>query len=448
MKHRWRLMASTACAALGLAGPVPAQNTSLPETPPAISRETANTVSLSLQDALDRALKHNPDLLAARAGLGGYRGRLTHASRWLPANPRLELEAGRRETGNGDSTDKGLRLSQEIWIAGQRGLGKAAASARLDAATQRLDYLRTSVLARVRSAYLRMLLARESVSTAERARDLTARLHRYAGKRFEAGGTTRLVVNTTRIGKARAEVALARARQDRVDARLALIDLLALDAATTTLELTTPLDLRGFTLPRLEPLLDDAVQRRRDLRAAAREVVAARNELALSKRRLIPNLTVFGFSKSEEGADISGLGISMPIPVWDARSGENRVARSRLEQARIERDDLRRRVRAEVLNALNAYRAAGQQLAAFGEDILTSAEDNMRLTEQAFRAGRMGAPAITGAQSALIETRQQYLNTLKDAIEAAARLERATGGLVTLNEAGADRAGAKGDVRS
>ena len=150
-------------------------------------------------------------------------------------------------------------MSQEIWIGGQRGLGKAAASARLTAAEQRLAFLETSVRARVRLAYLEALLARESVETAERAETLTGKLYQFASQRFQAGAATQLILNTARIGAARARAALVDARRDHKRARLALMELLVMDPESARLRLTSELSLDRFNLPSMGPLLGDCL---------------------------------------------------------------------------------------------------------------------------------------------------------------------------------------------
>lgn len=221
MKQPLLWMASTACLAVGIAGPLSADDFRMEVIQEKTIARDAGTspVSLSLNAALERAMRNNTGLRAARAGIRGAEGRLRHAGRWLPTNPEVEVETADREKNGDTSDDRGIRLSQEIWIAGQRGLGKDAAEAQLSAAERRLTYLETSTRARARRAYLDMLVAREAVDTAERAAELTDKLHRFARKQLQAGASSRLVLNTARIGAARAEAELAAARRDFARAR-------------------------------------------------------------------------------------------------------------------------------------------------------------------------------------------------------------------------------------
>ena len=72
----------------------------------------------------------------------------------------------------------------------------------------------------------------------------------------------------------------------------------------------------------------------------------------------------------------------------------------------------------------------------------------VRLTEKAFRAGSVGAPTLAMAQDDLINTRREYLDALREAIGAAAALERSTGGVVALREAGTEQLKNTGDSES
>lgn len=407
------------------------------EHDPNASDSETQPLSLTLSEALDKAAQNNNSLRRARAEVVAREGKLDHARRWFPSNPSVSVSQGDREFNDGTvEQDSAIRLTQEIRIGGQRGLGKNAAQARVSAAEKRLAFLESSVRARTRKAWLRMLVERKAVDTAKRALELTDQLHGFAQKQLEAGAGSKLMLNTARIGKGRARAQLARARRDYEKARLALSEVLA-ENPERVIQLEGELEIGQVKLPEMDPLLRDALNRREDLAAAAREVVAAREELALSKRELIPNLRVFAFQKEEgDRADISGLGVEMPIPVWHWRGGENQQARARLKQAQIARDEMRLRVRKQVLSAMTDYEAARARLKAYGQSVLASAEENMKLTEEAFRAGGVGAPALTTAQDNLMNTRRDYLDALREAVRAATALERATGGLVALRAGG------------
>ncbi|ROO26322.1 hypothetical protein SAOR_11230 [Salinisphaera orenii MK-B5] len=392
---------------------------------------------LRLDDALEWAQQYNPAVRAARIRIERRSGEVTDADVPVPSNPRLELEAGRRRQPQRSSTDIGIRISQEFWIAGQGGLRERAARDTLEAARGDYDFLVASVRARTRAAFLSVLVAEEAVATAERVVDVNRRLSAYARKRLEAGAGTRIETNAADIGHQRARALLAEARDQATRARLQLKDRLAIDPSRR-LAIAGDIGFEDLTLPDRDTLLARAIRRRGDLDAAAARVAAAGEQLSLARRRLVPNLTVFGFYREEAGgrgdggADITGGGVGFELPLLDRHAGDREIASAELAAARLDQDTLQREVRLQVLSGISAYRGARESADALGSAVLEAAEQTLELTRRSFAAGKVGAPAITSAQNNLIDVRRDYLDALNALIAAGTDLERATGGLVVM----------------
>lgn len=389
---------------------------------------------LSLGDAIDEALQHNTAVRIARARVEEERGNKRHASRWVPTNPVLEVETAEREAPDNTSTDLGIRLSQEFWIGGQGGLAEASAEALLSASRSRLRFLEAAHAARTRRAFLSLLWAQQSVATAERLVEVNREFATYARKRLDAGKSTAMELNTATIGQTRAQAELADAKRDQNRARLALADMLSRDP-TAPLRVTGTLQPWSLSLPPETELLNKSVQQRQDLIAAGQSVEAARRELQLSRRQLIPNLTLFGFYEEEENAEITGGGISLPLPILHRYGGERQVAAARLQQQQLAEEELQLAVRRQVLGAIADYQSAADRIALLGEQTLARAEENVSLVQQAFRAGKVGAPAVTSTQDNLIAVRRSYLTALHDLVVAVTDLERASGGLIQVTTA-------------
>ncbi|MBY8965000.1 TolC family protein [Algiphilus sp.] len=393
---------------------------------------------LDLNQALDWAERNNPTLISARIGLRQREGALVHAERAVPANPQLGLEAADRDPRDGSaSTDIGIRLSQEFWIAGQGGLRQRAAQARLSGDEADLRFLQVAMRSRVRAAFLDAVVAERAVATAREVVAVNRDLADYAQRRLDAGQGTRMEANVARIGAGRARALLARAQSERAQARIRLRELLAL-APDAPLQLEGRLRPTAPEMPDKQVLIERAVAQRDDLAAAASRVAAAREELQLARRQVIPNLTVFGFYQEEEGARIAGGGVSLPLPVLHRYGGERQQAIAGLDAARLDRETLERQVRLQVLSALSGMQAARQRVQAMSDEVVAAARENFALTQRAFQAGELGAPALTTAQDTLINTRRDHLDALRELVATGTELERATGGLIALGNAPAN----------
>ncbi|MDT0618399.1 MAG: TolC family protein [Salinisphaeraceae bacterium] len=396
---------------------------------------------LTLNQALSWAGQYNPTLRGARIELRRSEGVLEHADVAVPSNPQLQLGTAEREGPSGaTSTDIDIRLSQTFWIAGQGGLREDAAKSRLSGAQSRLDFLGSATFARVRAAFLQALVAERAVATAEDVLQVNRDLENYAKRRLEAGKATRLEANTARIGLGRSQALLAQAENRQAQARLQLAELLAVDPAKS-ISLQGRLNPAPLELPSQAQLLQRAIARRGDLAAAAREVSASQEELKLAHRQIVPNLTVFGFYGEEETNEITGGGVSFELPLLHRFGGERKQAQAELDAARLERDVLQLTVRSQVLSAVADYEAARQRVAALSDEVVDAARQNFELTQRAFEAGELGAPALTAAQDTLINTRRDYLDALEALVNAGTDLERATGGLVVMSNTSAANSG-------
>lgn len=363
-----------------------------------------------------------------------FDGAYEHASVPVPNNPRLSVESYEEERPGGQvDSDISISLSQELWIAGQGGLRRNAAGSRLRAAEQRLDFLTSTLAARTRAAFLRALVAREGVESAQQIVAANRNLTDFSERRLEAGEANQLEVNIARIGLGRAESLLAQAENDFAQARLLLAELLWLDPAQN-FDLDGELNPGELEIPDQGQLMNRAVDRRGDLAAASELVIAAQEELKLANRQLIPNLTVFAVTNSDVNIDREVLaGVSFELPVFHRFGGERKQAAAQLDQALLEQDSVHLAIRGQVLSAMAFYRAASRSLTAVSEEVLNSANDNLELTRTAFEAGEVNAVALSTAQDVLINTRNEYLQALNDLVTAGSELERSTGGILIMS---------------
>ena len=77
--------------------------------------------SVTLEQIQRAAMADNPVVRAAEAEVEEARGRLV-AAHTYPYNPEIWLEGADRDGPDGSTTDRGVTLSQQIQIGGQRPL--------------------------------------------------------------------------------------------------------------------------------------------------------------------------------------------------------------------------------------------------------------------------------------------------------------------------------------
>ena len=409
----WALSRVLACCLFLAAGILPAQEVA--------ERE------LTLEAARAEALAANADLRAASARVEEARGRLIEA-RTYPHNPDLELELGDRDGTEGSSSDRGVGLTQELELAGQRGKRTAAAREELAAVEADLARLRREVLAATEIAFVQALAARDLLAVAESDVELTAGLASFEERRLEAGAGTQLDLNLARAASGRAQNRRYAAEVAWLEERARLAKLVGADPVAPPLPIgDLPLD--AVLLRPLEELAAQALGRRADLEALRREVARAERIVELERALAVPNLRFGAFSRREEGDDVVGGSLSMAIPLFDRNQGRRAEARAALSSRSAELLGGERGALREVAGAYARASAASRALAALEGLVVGTLEENLRLLQQAFEAGKVNASDVLVLRRELVEGRREQIAVAEERAIAVAELEVAIGGV-------------------
>ncbi|MFP3940921.1 MAG: TolC family protein, partial [Thermoanaerobaculia bacterium] len=155
------------------------------------------------------------------------------------------------------------------------------------------------------------------------------------------------------------------------------------------------------------------------------EAGAARRALARSER--MPDVTAGLRAGREEGDDIVGLGLTIPIPLFDRNQGAVAEADAELAGARAELAVTDLAVRREVAAARARLVAALEALEAAESLGLAALEDGLELVERSFDAGKIGSAEVILFRRELVEARRQSVEARVEAFRAAVDLAVVTG---------------------
>ena len=399
----------------------------------------AAVVVLACADALaetpealvKQALQRNPELNFFVAEIGAAKGGLRTAG--TIRNPELSSEFGyknSRENAGGSSGDGAivaLSFSQTLEYPGRIALRKAIANHDLAIAQLHLEQFRLTLAARVRTlAYGISSAHQKSLATREVAGRFQA-LNDVLAQRPAAGVTPQLEAriidaNTLTFRREEREAALA------IATALAELNQLCGRAGDAPLKITAG-DVK-FSTASLPRLLTAARTNAFDIRIRQVEFAQQGIKVALSKNERFPAISIGPFYSMENAIDReqrAGVGVSVPLPLWDRNVGNIATSKARQQQAEaslaMTEREVERRVtqNAAILAAKRAEieHLRGDELAKFGD-----------AAEAADRNYQLGAVPLT----IYIETQKQYLELVgtltelqKDALQAAQELEILTG---------------------
>lgn len=392
---------------------------------------------VSLGEALAYADRHAPGVQVARHRLGLGHAAMRAAEPLLPANPQVEVAVGPRFRPGERAADIEVSLQQTIDIAGERGLRMEAARRMQRRLHAELAQVRWQAHCAVHTAFHEALIARERARAAERLLGFQERLLEIAQRRLQAGDTSPLPVRLAEGETAQARVAHIEAQQAHEAARLRLAEAMGWPAAhppepAGTLDPPRP-------APSPEELAALARHHQPALHALRAESAEAGARLDLAERATWPRPTVgIGVAREGMGADDSETvvmgSVGIPLPLWQRNQGARGEARAALAVAQAQAQAFEQQLDTRLARAAGAVDAAARRVAVYGQEILPTFEDNLRMLQRAYELGEIDILQVSVARERFLRIQRDALDAYADYFAAVAELEAVVGADVWPDE--------------
>ena len=151
-----------------------------------------------------------------------------------------------------------------------------------------------------------------------------------------------------------------------------------------------------------------------ELAFAVAKVKQDQVQLERERREPIPNITVRGGVgyNYETQNPVAGVGLSLPIPVFDRNQGTVRqaaadLARSHAEVTRVQLDLQRR-----FADAFTRYEIGREQVENFRDQVLPKARKSVELYEEQLKARRAAFPQVLVARRTVYQLNEEYNKSL------------------------------------
>jgi outer membrane protein TolC len=423
--------AALLCVAFPLRGQVgqaPPRGMTAADTAVAIHLDTA----LDLADVIQRALDASPDAARAQAdvrtarseervSVGEYLPSLAANSSMLRSNVVTEPVGVPLSPGAPNSYTAGLAASVDLFTGGRRGADRTRALADMNAAAANDVNQRFAVTLDAERAFYETLRAADLVDVAKARVTQGGQGLRYAEDRVRAG-------TATRSDELRAQLELTGGRQQLVAAldtlQTAAYALGRLVGANGAVGAKRPASLEPRALAlgdsdvvRLAVASSPAVQ-------TARAIEAANAAATKSARTYyVPDIKVTGGYNWANETPIVGairpgwaLSVGTSFPLFNGFVREDAVTRAdaATEVAHVAALDATRQARAEAARLLGALNFAQQNIA-LAEEAVGSADEDLRVQSERYRAGisteldqLTSQLALTQARLGLVAARFNY----------------------------------------
>jgi outer membrane protein, heavy metal efflux system len=379
--------------------------------------------ALTYEQALDRARRRAPLILAAQDRIGEARGRLLGAKILLRENPLLELSAGPRYREGSDLIDAEIGISQSFELGGRRGSRIAAAQADVDREAASSQNTARQLLRDVATTFWQAVAAGEQVQLARSADKVANELSESMRKRYEAGDITVLDLNVARTAAARTRVQLREAEAEKVRALGDLRIFLGMDVA---MPLAVEANLAEPEHYDLDRLTAEAIKRP-DLEATAAELRQAEAEIHFGRGSAWPDVALGFRYGRDEGSTIARGGLTFTLPVFSRGQELRATGESRATRLRRELEAGRLAVVNEVKTAFEIHKRKAEAAAELRQNGVQLLDENEVLALRSFEEGEMNLLDLLLIRRDAFETRLLYLGQLLETRLAAADLEAKAG---------------------
>lgn len=392
----------------------------------------AATNQVLLDDLVNEALGKNPELNFYRAEIAAAKGGRKSAGAW--ANPEVSAEIGQKRVKDssgallGEGTAWSVSVNQTFEYPGRLSLRKAIANRDIQLAELGFAQFKLALAARVRTLGYNIFIVQEKLAASREVADRFQALTGVLVQRDPAGVTP---VLETRIIEASTITLQRQASAATIAAQSALLELNQLRGQPPGAAVRVGgAQLNFRQAPALETLLDSARTNAFELRIRQMELEQQGFKVSLAKNERYPSVTVGPFLSQENAGDKEtriGLGVSMPLPLWNHNTGNIETAKAREQQAQTSLFVTQREVERRVTENALALQVKLAEMGKWRADSVQKFSEAAELADRHYRLGAVPISTYVELQKQYLEAIAAILDTKKEALEAAQILELLTG---------------------
>jgi outer membrane protein len=419
------------------------------------AQEGPETLTLTLEDAIELALQQNPFFMATREKETQARS-LVRASvsmflptlnaqgqdtldeklfvlefpSFIPGEPpqRISIDFTK-------NYQMSLAFSLPLFAGGRLVSGYKQANYNLQASRETVRLSEQETIFDVKRSFYGYLLAREFSAAAQEALDLAEKFRVNVKNLYEVG-------MASRFDLLRSEVQVANLRPQAIKAKNS-VDVAELGLKTIVgIDLETPIAVKGeLAAPPLDTetggAIEQALGQRPELRQIDYQRRMAGEMLKIARGSALPTLAIGGnYSFWADGLNFRkgawqnfyAINLSLTIPLFNgfesrARIGQSKALIRELEWTRKGLSDM---IAFEVRQAVLNYSQARETLLSQEQNV-GQAREAVRIAELNYAEGLATNLDVSTAQVALSQARTNYSQALYDCVISQAQLEKAVG---------------------
>ncbi len=398
------------------------------DSPPSPS---TNAIPVALEALVVDVVEHNPELNFYRAEIAAAKGERRTAATW--ANPEVATTLGQKSVHGGGMSAEGVAWSvsvqQTIEWPGRIPLRKAIANHQMQLAELGFAQFKTALAARTRTLAYNLFAAQEKAAAAQEVADRFQQLREVLVQRDPAGLTPLL---ETRIIEATELILKRKSSEATLVTQAAILELNQLRGVPWTQPMKMqPTPLAFSAAPEMDALLGAAQTNNFELQMRRAELEQQGFRVSLAQKEKYPAFTVGPSYASEragsERQGIIGIGVSMPLPLWNRNKGGVETATARQKQAETSLYVTQRDIERRVVERAITYQTKLGEMAKWRAESIEEFRKAAELADRHYRLGAVPIATYVELQKQYLEAVDALLDTKREALEAGQEIQRLTG---------------------
>lgn len=383
--------------------------------------------AVTLDVAVDRAIRHSPAVQAAFFEIEAKRGEAAQAS-YRP-NPELALDVenflGSKANSGFDAAEETLSLSQTIELGDKRLMRLRAAHLDTSAAAWDFEAARVAAGMRAADAFIDVLICQMRIDVMSRFVGVTEKTLQAVDKQISGGSAVAVDRDRAKIAVAKAEAALATEKARHASARRSLSVLWGSERPLFERASGT---VSGGGVPSLESIRSH-IEQHPALARWGDEIARRAAVVDVERSKAIPDVTVgMGvrrFNENDSGALVAS--VSMPLQVFGGNQGSIAAAEQRLQKADFEQAAARGDLMGTLVEAHGALSVAATQRDYQASRVMPAARSAFDRSKAAFEQGKIDLMGLLDSQRSLTEAELEMVGAEAEAAKWRIKLEMLVG---------------------
>lgn len=390
-----------------------------------------------IEAVVAEAVERNPSVIAAREHYEAQ-GKMPIQAATLP-DPEISLQqltvGGPKPFEGYETSDffyTGFGATQEIPWPDKLRLRSDAASRDADIAKQQYEEARRDVVEKVRENCFELFFLGQRIALLNASRDQLSDLARFAEDQYRLGKGQQADLIKAQLAATAVLKEIEMSRQEMAQRQITLKSILGRDEDTRNIEIS---DLKPTVISSgidRDRLIELAAQNPTTVRMAEADANKSDISLKLAQEDYVPDFSA-GYSYQKTGPGFRdyymlSLGAKIPLYFW-------RKQKPAVEQAALERESARQRLRASKLDAAGevdrdwiSLKTQERVMNLYGEGLLPQAHATFESAMASYRTGRVDFQTLLSAAVDQLNMNEEYYRALTDREIAIARIEQMIGG--------------------